>query len=183
MQIIKIKQSNFVERIRKNISCANHETGYCLIESPAVSVYKEKYADTKTCEALGYTIYEAAYNGGIIVINEGDIAMFHFGPIENNWMLSFASYFVDWLEAKGLDAKFTGNDILVDGYKVCGLCVTRYGRVDYALVFIGINTKLEDIKQICTKPMVKVPKGLSEYGITTEEVEQMFLDFCAQQDN
>jgi hypothetical protein len=28
--------------------------------------------------------------------------------------------------------------------------------------------------------MKKVPKGLSEYGITTEEVEQMFLDFCEQ---
>lgn len=28
------------------------------------------------------------------------------------------------------------------------------------------------------KPMHKVPKGLSDYGITTEEVEQMFLDFC-----
>lgn len=27
----------------------------------------------------------------------------------------------------------------------------------------------------------KVPKGLSEYGITTEEVEQMFLDFCNQE--
>lgn len=26
--------------------------------------------------------------------------------------------------------------------------------------------------------MNKVPKGLSEYGVTTEEVEQMFLDFC-----
>ena len=28
--------------------------------------------------------------------------------------------------------------------------------------------------------MNKVPKGLSEYGITTEEVEQMFLEFCEQ---
>lgn len=26
--------------------------------------------------------------------------------------------------------------------------------------------------------MKKVPKGLSEYGITTEEVEKMFLAFC-----
>lgn len=34
------------------------------------------------------------------------------------------------------------------------------------------------IKAICRKPMRKVPKGLSEYGITTEEVEQMFLAFC-----
>lgn len=28
------------------------------------------------------------------------------------------------------------------------------------------------------KPMNKVPKGLSEWGITTEEVDQMFLEFC-----
>lgn len=33
-------------------------------------------------------------------------------------------------------------------------------------------------KQTCRKPMRKVPKGLSEYGITTEEVEQLFLEFC-----
>ena len=30
------------------------------------------------------------------------------------------------------------------------------------------------------EPMNKVPKGLSEYGITTEEVEAMFLAFCEQ---
>ena len=28
--------------------------------------------------------------------------------------------------------------------------------------------------------MVKVPKGLSDYGITSEEVEQMSLAFCEQ---
>ncbi len=27
---------------------------------------------------------------------------------------------------------------------------------------------------------VRIPKGLSEYGITTEEIERMFLDFCEQ---
>lgn len=30
------------------------------------------------------------------------------------------------------------------------------------------------------KPMKKIPKGLSDYGITTEEVEKMFLAFCEQ---
>ena len=47
--------------------------------------------------------------------------------------------------------------------------------------FIGINTNLDHIKAICRKPMKKVPKGLSEYGITTEEVEQWFLDFCEKE--
>lgn len=31
--------------------------------------------------------------------------------------------------------------------------------------------------------MKKVPKGLSDYGITTEEVEKMFLAFCKQDEN
>ena len=31
-------------------------------------------------------------------------------------------------------------------------------------------------------PMQKIPKGLSEYGITTEEVEKMFLDFARGDD-
>ena len=35
-----------------------------------------------------------------------------------------------------------------------------------------------NIKAICRKPMKKVPKGLSDYGITSEEIEAMFLDFC-----
>jgi hypothetical protein len=26
--------------------------------------------------------------------------------------------------------------------------------------------------------MVKVPKGLSEYGVTAEEIEKWFLDYC-----
>jgi lipoate-protein ligase A len=85
---------------------------------------------------------------------------------------------VSWLKSKGLNASFVSNDIVVDGYKVCGMCITRYGSIDYTAGFIGINTKLEDIKAICRKPMTKVPKGLSEYGIATEEIEQMFIDFC-----
>lgn len=45
------------------------------------------------------------------------------------------------------------------------------------------DTNLDHIKQICKKPMKKVPKGLSEYGITTAEIEQMFLDFCNNKGN
>ena len=45
---------------------------------------------------------------------------------------------------------------------------------------VSVISQLDHIKTICRKPMVKVPKGLSEWGITTEEVEQMFLEFCEQ---
>jgi lipoate-protein ligase A len=153
------------------------------VEAPVVFVHKAKQVDTETCGAMGYEVCEAYYNGGTIVADEGGIAVIHFDRLDNGWMGRFAAYFLGWLKARGISASYERNDILVDGFKVCGLCVTRYGRIDYTAGFISLNANLDHIRAICKKPMVKVPRGLSEWGITTAEVERMFLDFCKQDEN
>ena len=130
------------------------------------------------CKELGYEVVESYNNGGTILANKGDIIFSHLDSPENGWLYKFADHFVNWLKEKGFNAKIENNDILIDGYKVCGLCITRYGRIDFSSAILSINVNLDHIKSICKKPMVKVPKGLSEYGITTEEVEEMFLSFC-----
>lgn len=178
MEYYKVQQADTYSEIKKNIEWGNHTAFRVMVESPIVFVHKERQVDEETCKSMGYEICEAYYNGGTIIGNSGDMAFAHFGEISNGWMMHFVNYFVDWLKSKGLNAVYEDNDILVDGYKVCGMCVTRYGRIDYTAGFIGINTNLDHIKAICRKPMKKVPKGLSEYGITTEEIEQMFLEFC-----
>lgn len=180
MEYYKVKQPNTVSEIKKNIEGGYHTGFHVLVENPVAFVHRERQVDKDICTAMGYEVYEAYYNGGTILGNKGDIAFAHFGEIENGWMMRFVAYFLDWLKGKGLNATYESNDILADGYKVCGMCVTRYGRIDYTAGFIGMNTNLDHIKAICRKPMKKVPKGLSEYGITTAEVEQMFLDFCEQ---
>ena len=178
MEYYKVKQADTHSEIKKNIECGIHTGFRVMVETPVAFVHKERQVDKEICTAMGYEVCEAYYNGGTILGNKGDMAFAQFGSIGNNWCGKFVSHFVDWLKSKGLNAVNDGNDILVDGFKVCGMCVTGYGRIDYTAGFIGINTNLDHIKQICRKPMNKVPKGLSEYGITTEEVEQMFLDFC-----
>lgn len=181
MGYYKVKQPDTVIEIKKNIECGNHTGFHVMVESPVVFVHRGKQVDEEACKSMGYEVYEAYYNGGTIIGNQGDMAFAHFGAIENGWMMRFVAYFVNWLKDKGLNAEYVSNDIVVDGFKVCGLCVTRYGRIDYTAGFIGVNTNLDHIKAICRKPMVKVPKGLSEYGITSAEVEQMFLDFCEKE--
>lgn len=178
MEYYKVEQPNTVSEIEKNITRGIHTGFHVMVETPVVFVHKERQVDAEKCAELGYEVYEAYYNGGTIVGNSGDIAFAHFGNIENGWMERLIEHFLDWLKGKGLDATYESNDILVDGYKVCGMCVTRYGRIDYTAGFISVNANLDHIKAICRKPMNKVPKGLSEYGITTEEVEAMFLEFC-----
>ena len=182
MNYYKVMQPNTVSEIKKNIEWGNHTGFHVLVETPVVFVHKEKQVDEETCKSMGYEVYEAYYNGGTIIGNKGDMAFAHFGKIGNGWCERFIAYFIDWLKAKGLNVVYENNDILVDGYKVCGVCITRYGRIDYTAGFIGVNTNLDHIKAICKKPMRKIPKGLSEYGITTEEVEQMFLSFCEEEE-
>ena len=178
MEIIKPTQTQWMPEVKKHIAGGIHKIGYVAIESPVAIVHRKTQVDENTCEELGYEIVESYNNGGTILATKGDIIFSHLDTPDNGWLFRFKDYFIDWLKAKGLDVTFEDNDILVDGYKVCGLCITRYGRIDFSSAILAINTNLDHIKAICKKPMKKIPKGLSEYGITTEEVEQMFLDFC-----
>ena len=178
MEIIKLKQDEWIPSVNRYIQCGEHKVGYVVFESSTAAVHRKTQVDENTCKELGYEVVETFNNCGTIIANPGDFGIGHMGEIENGWYKRFVSYFIDWLRNKGLNAEYVKNDILVDGYKVCGICVNRYGRIDYTGGLIGINTNLNHIKAICRKPMKKVPKGLSEYGITTEEVEEMFLEFC-----
>jgi hypothetical protein len=42
---------------------------------------------------------------------------------------------------------------------------------------ISIDCNLELIKDVCTKPMEKVPCGLGQYGITTQQVVDWLNEF------
>lgn len=178
MEIKKVTQIEWIGEATKYIQGGLHRIAYVVVDTPVAIVHRESQVDHDTCEKLGYEIVESYNNAGTIVSNDGDILIGHFAQPDNGWHDAFITYFIDWLKSKGLNAEYVSNDIVVDGFKVCGMCITRYGRIDYTGGIISMNVNLDHIKQICRKPMNKVPKGLSEYGITTEEVEQMFLDFC-----
>jgi hypothetical protein len=180
MEVLKVSQTDWLNEATIYIQGGLHRIAYVVVDHPVAIVHRKSQVDKAVCENLGYEIVESYNNAGTIVSNAGDVLIGHFYHPDNGWYDRFIQYFIEWLKAKGLNADFVSNDIVVDGHKVCGMCVTSYGRIDYTGGIISMNVNLDHIKAICRKPMVKVPKGLSEYGITTEEVEQMFLDFCEQ---
>jgi len=180
MEIIKPTQNEWIPEVIRHIQGGIHKIGYVVIERPVAIVHRKTQVNEEACKALGYEVVESYNNGGTILANPGDIILSHLDKPDNGWLDRFADHFLNWLKAKGLNTVYEDNDILVEGYKVCGLCITRYGRIDFSSAIIGINTNLEHIKAICRKPMHKVPRGLSEWGITTAEVEEMFLAFCKE---
>ena len=180
MEVLKVTQKEWLEEATKYIRHGLYRIAYVVVDHPVAIVHRKTQVDEETCNTLGYEIVESYNNAGTIVSNEGDVLIGHFYHPDNGWYDRFIAYFLDWLKGKGLNADFVSNDIVVDGHKVCGMCITRYGDIDYTGGIISMNVNLDHIKAICKKPMKKVPKGLSDYGITTEEVEKMFLDFCGQ---
>ena len=178
MEITKFECQKAVETIQSFITNKKHGFAYCTHDKKSVLIAQPDAVNRDLCAKLGYYIMETKHTGGVVVVGEGDVSVIHFGEIGNRTMLDFADYLVEQYKKRGLNATFDGNDVLIDGYKISGLSATPYGHIQYSTIHIGVNTNLNDIRAICTKPMVKVPKGLSDYGITTEEVEQMFLDFC-----
>lgn len=178
MEIKKVTQTEWIGEATSYIQGGLHRIAYVVVDHPVAIVHRKTQVDEEVCDVLGYEVVESYNNAGTIVSNAGDVLIGHFYHPENGWYDRFISYFIEWLRNKGLNAEYVSNDILVDGHKVCGMCVTRYGRIDYTGGIISMNVQMEHIKAICRKPMKKVPKGLSEYGITTEEVEEMFLNFC-----
>lgn len=178
MNAVKVKSRDAVSTILDFIKNKKSGVAYCVHDEKSVFVTEIGGIDAERCEELGYTILETQHTGGAVVVSEGDISVVHFGWVGNEWMHSFARYLIERYRGMGLDASFDGNDVLIEGYKISGLSATIYGHIQYSTIHIGINTNLDHIKAVCKKPMVKVPRGLSEWGITTEEVEEMFLAFC-----
>ena len=180
MKPLKVSQTEWLEEATKYIQGGLHRTAYLVVDTPIVGVYRKTQVDEETCKSLGYEVVETYNNASTVIHSKGDFLFGHFAEPDNGWYDRFIAYFVEWLKDKGLNADFVSNDIVVDGFKVCGMAVTRYGRIDYTAGFISLNVNLDHINAICRKPMVKVPKGLSDYGITTEEVAEMFLEFCKE---
>ena len=139
------------------------------------------------CDAHGIPYYNVLRPNGAIVMCKGNVGI---GFIYNHdeypyWVVEkmFAD-FKDYLVSKGINATIEANDILVDGYKVAS-CTGRNIAPDYRKCYevgqIAIYQDMEAIEHICKKTMKKVPKALSDYGITTEEVvawcEKWFSDY------
>ena len=178
--VVKVRSSEAVSTIQDFIINQKQGFAYCVHDQKLCFVASADAVNADACYEYGYAVINTKHTGGAVVVNKGDVSVIHFGDVGNRVMLDFADYLIARYRERGLDATYEGNDVLIDGYKISGLSATVYGGIKYSTIHIGVHTDAEQIREICKKPMQKIPRGLSYYGITTEEVEQMFLDFCGK---
>lgn len=141
-----------------------------------VSYGFDKGCDIDYCIQNNIPVFDRNGAGGTIVHAKGNISfdyIYSHDKIATFVSLDFLNDLADYLKEKGLSVEVANNDILVDGYKVAS-CAEDNLPPDFrwcnSIVQISINQNMELIQRVCLKPMVKVPKGLGDYGITTDEM-------------
>lgn len=179
MEILQLTAYNCVdimkEKIKNQEECFVYGVPDGVYVLPALtSPYNKEY-----CEKNNINILPIPNEGGALVIGNGDFEIGYFTKNKKTaFNQEFARHLIEILKSKGVDAVFAGNDILIDSKYKCAGCSSKvYGDILYCAFHISINVDLELIKNICTKTMSKIPKGLKDFGITTDEIERIFLRF------
>lgn len=172
----------WLETVQGNLTDGQERLGFAVSERTEVGYGFENDADMNYCEKNGIPCYYQKRNGGAIVWSAGNvgIAFVYNNRMRGGFVLSqFLPDLSRYLFQKGLSVTMDRNDVIVDGYKVASAAGYNFGEKyhwTYEGLQISINQDIDTIKKVCKKPMVKVPKGLSEYGITTEEM----VEWCSK---
>lgn len=123
-------------------------------------------------------------NSGTFVGVKGSIVLTlkkHNNVSNENLSMLFSNALCEYLKNRGLNStRCDNNDVLVDNFKVASGIYTQIGCWRYMGYQISINQDIDLIKTVCLKPMIKIPKALSDYGITTEEIVSFCKDFVKQ---
>ena len=171
----RLNFNEWCDKLPKYLTDKEEHIAITICEKPTVGYCNDDF-NKEYCDLNNIPYYNHHGDGGTIVMSEGSIAL---GFIYNNrkykrWMLSYLlADLAKHLKTLGLAVTRDRNDILIDGYKVASGCAINLKpdfKWTYEIIQISINQDIEAIKNICKKPMVKIPKGLSEYGITTETI-------------
>lgn len=186
MEIIELTAENVVSGINGIIKNQQECVVYGVPDKNYVFVGRndEEQYNKEYCEQNDVELLKFPNQGGIIVSSNGDFDIGHFSKDHfNGFNFKFADMLINFLKDKGINATLVGNDILIDDKYKCGSFSSRiYGEILYSAFHISINVDLQMIKDICVKPMsmFKVPKGLSDYGITTAEIKVLFENFVEE---
>lgn len=127
------------------------------------------------CRNNSIEILKTRHFGGTIINFKEDICVGNFQKCNNTFGKDFMVNLIDFIKNKGLNCELVDNDLLVNGFKCASYMTTNINGCLYTAIHISIGMDLDLIKNICTKPMNKIPKGLSEFGVRTEDLLEFLL--------
>ena len=160
---------------------ARHQKEGLVVFRPtelSVMITGSDFGNKEFMESEGIKSYRMGTGGGCIVAfpDNLEIGLFTMN-LESMFLERVTDRVMEFFRGKGLNVILDNNDVLVDGkYKVFSTSKMTYnGTLLLIAIHVSINCDAELVDKICSKPMKKIPKGLSEYGITSDEMLDLII--------
>ena len=173
----KIEVSEIEKELNYLITNEIEDVMYCIHKKPLVFRSASNDVADDYCIQNNIDVCKSFNMGGTIVANTGDIDMAIL--LREGWNIGkyFLQHIKKILENKISDLTIDGNDLLVDNkYKIVSYAsINAKNRLIYTCVHISLNPDIELINNICRKTMSKIPKGLTDFNISTNNMEEIIL--------
>lgn len=185
MKLVKTTIADWFSNIPSYLQNEEEVFGYSIQEQTEVTYGFDNDCNIDWCEEHNIPVYNLGCDGGCIVHTKDNIGLGFVYSITKyqDFLLShkFLPAILDYLLSKGFNATLEHNDIMIDGYKVASCGEYQFDVQNgwgYGILHISMNQDLYVIEHACKKPMVKVPKGLSEFGITQQEMLDLIFQIA-----
>lgn len=177
MEIVQLTAQNIMEGFAEIISNKKECFVYGIPDNNYVFTGTTNMCNCEYCEEQGIRLLPIPNEGGVIVLSEGDVEIGIFKY--NGWNIceKYMRKLCEHLKERIPSIDYEGNDLIIDGKYKCAGSSSR--NLDYnspyiyTAVHISLSVDLNLIDHICQKEMKKIPKGLSDYGFTTEEIVEI----------
>jgi len=170
----KLTLKEFVEQLDTFLSPDKPREIYIQYEQTEINYGIENDCDLEWCKEHNIPAYFIGREDGCCVNAAGNINILDVRHQPSTWYCTvLMNSLVQFLKTKGLNAVLEGNDMMLDGYKVASITAINLAPTyewQYTGMQISVNQDLYVMEHACKNPTKKTPKGLSEWGITTEDI-------------
>ena len=185
MKVYRINKVSELNNLCNSEQNKNNDVCY-IVKHDSLAIGTGKYPNSYSKDKIAKygigdnDVFNGEYFGGTIVCFPNDLSIVWITKEDNDAALHCLEEVCKYLNSKNLIVRRSGNDLLLydntNAYKVasCAKGTLNSGIVINSL-HISIGIDLDIIKDICNKPMLKIPKGLAEYNINADEIIQEII--------
>lgn len=177
MEILNLKTRDAVNTLVDSVKNNKEVMIFCHTDEKVIGhgVYEDLF-DKDYCVENNIILLNANFPAGACVVFEGDINLIGYEYGFSDIGKRYIECVNNFLHTKGINSQIVGNDLIIEENGIenkvgsyASVWVNEDAGVE-TVAHISMNVDLPLIERICKKPMVKIPKALSDYGITEEEV-------------
>ena len=161
----------------------NGKYGIYISQGEGVHAYHgNQPIDYELCESLGVRVVELGYEGGTILGSAADLSIIIVAPVDIGYKHEMIiSKYLEIISKYVPGTTVDGNDVLVNGDKVCGSMNRTVGNSYVWAAQVSFADYSEYISQICSKQSGKQPSYIDSKLLTRDTLEAEILSWLRKE--